>query len=570
MAQELKGFAEHYSGFKRHWKLALFTFLLTMSVGIAITLSLPDVYRSSAFILIEESEIPEELLRSTVTTYAARQVTTLNERILTIDTLTDIINRFNLFPEERDSTPIEFLALEVRQNINVELQSRDSIGQTGVPQALTIGFTVSFDNEDPQSAKAVADELVSLYLDQNLKTRAEQTIETEDFLSDQVDTLNVEIALLENELASFKEENSKSLPSLNTLNLQMMNRIDSQLLEIDRQLRVIDENRIALNVQLATVEPTSAVRLADGSVALGPSEQLKALQTQLSLIQSRYSENHPDVIGVKRDIASLQDRFGLNVNLADLDQELNNARSDLAIAKERYSEGHPDVIALSLQVSELERQQVAISQKQLDSQVVPDNPAYISLMASSNSLDAEEFALLAQRETLSAKQTDYESRLVRTPQIEKDLAALSRELSSTTNRYWVMRDKQFAAQLGSTIETAAKGEEMVLIEPPRIPLRPFKPDRIAILALTFLFAMVAGLAVTQLVDSLDSSIRGTNSIVSVQGSPPLAEIPYIRTKAEAKTSEIFFKRFYKSTPAMILIALLFFHFVFIPIDDLLL
>jgi uncharacterized protein involved in exopolysaccharide biosynthesis len=122
-----------------------------------------------------------------------------------------------------------------------------------------------------------------------------------------------------------------------------------------------------------------------------------------------------------------------------------------------------------------------------------------------------------------AKQDDYEARLMRTPQIEKDLAALSRELSSTTNRYWVMRDKQFAAQMGETIETSAKGEEMILIEPPRVPLLPFKPDRTAIFALSFLFALVAGLAITQLFDGLDNSIRGSAGIASVQGVPPIAE-----------------------------------------------
>ena len=79
MDQEVKGFADHFAGFIRHWKLAAIIFALVMSIGGGISFSLPDMFRSSGFILIEESEIPEELLRSTVTTYATRQVTTLNE-----------------------------------------------------------------------------------------------------------------------------------------------------------------------------------------------------------------------------------------------------------------------------------------------------------------------------------------------------------------------------------------------------------------------------------------------------------------------------------------------------------
>jgi succinoglycan biosynthesis transport protein ExoP len=101
MAEEVKGFVEHYAGFKRHWKPALAVFVVIMGIGSVFTMSLPDIYRSSGFILIEESEIPEELMRSTVTTYATRQVTTLNEKILTIGNLVGIIERYDLFADER-------------------------------------------------------------------------------------------------------------------------------------------------------------------------------------------------------------------------------------------------------------------------------------------------------------------------------------------------------------------------------------------------------------------------------------------------------------------------------------
>ena len=567
MAEEVKGFAEHFAGFKRHWKLALATFTLISGIGVFVAMSLPDIYRSSGFILIEESEIPEELLRSTVTTYATRQVTTLNEKILTIGNLVSIIERYNLFAEERLDTPTELLAIDLRKNIAVDIQSRDSVSPSGAPQSFAVGFTVSFDSEDPEVARQVADELVNLYLEQNLKTRTEQTSETAEFLSGQVKSLEQDIEDLEGKLAEFKEENSGSLPSLNTLNLQMMNRIDQQLMEIDRQLNAIEETRIGVKAQLATIDPTAPTRLADGTVALSPVDQLKSLQTQLSIIESRYSADHPDVIATRRDIESLKQRFGLNVNLADLEQELTDARAELAVAKEKYSEDHPDVVALNRKVGEIQRQINDNTQRQMEGQVQPDNPAYIALQTTLSTLDAEESALRTEQRTLRANQSDYEARLVRTPQIEKDLAALTRELSSTTNRYWVMRDKQFAAQMGETIETSAKGEEMILIEPPRVPLKPYKPDRTAILALAFLFAVVASLAITQLVDGLDKSIRGAGSISGVQGVPPLAEIPYIVTAAEKSRRKRFRKLALAATPAVLALVVIIVHFAIVPLDS---
>lgn len=566
MAEEIKGFKEHFTGFKRHWKLAAGVFTAIFAGGVIFTMTLDDVYRSTGFILIEEAEIPEEILRSTVTTYTTRQVTELNERILTIGNLVRIIEEYDLFPEERQSQPAELLALDVRNSIAIEIQSRETVTPSGLPRPIAVGFTVSFESKNPQTAQAVAAELVDLYLAENQKARAEQTSETSEFLKGEVSRLESEIGVLEDQLARFKENNSTRLPSLSALNTQQMNRIDAQLLDIERQLNAIEENRISIAAQMATVEPTQASRLADGSVVLSPTDQLKALQTQLSVLKSRYSDDFPDVIRTERDIASIKQRFGLDVNLADVEKSLLDARTDLAVARERYSADHPDVVQLQKTVAELEAELTQATQRQLDSALVPDNPAYISLQAAMNSLDSEETALRAEKAELQRRMADYEQRLMETPQVEKDLASLTRTLSSTANRYWVMRDKQFAAEMGETLETQSKGESLVLIEPPRVPLRPFKPDRGAIIALSFLFAVVCGLAVTQLADALDNSIRGPSAIESVQGEPPLIEIPYIFNESEVLRAQRMRKVGLAALPAMAIVAAVVVHLTIVRLD----
>lgn len=566
MAEETKGFAEHYAGFKRYWKLAAITFTVIFLGGVVFTMSLKDIYRSSGFILIDEPEIPEEIIRSTVTTYTTRQVTELNERILTINNLVRIIEEYDLYANERKDVPTELLAIKARQAISVEIQSRETVMPNGLPRPVAVGFTVSFEDENPRTAQAVASELVDLYIVENVKARSEQTTETSEFLKGEVSRLEGDIAILEDRLARFKEENANTLPSLSAINTQQMNRIDAQILEIDRRLNAVEENRISITAQLATVQPTTSTRLADGSVVVSPAEQLKALQTQLSVFESRYSEDHPDVIRTRRDIQSLRERFGLNVDLANLDDELVSAKADLAVARERYSADHPDVVRLSRTVVDLERQIASTNQKRVDSMLEPDNPAYISLQSTLNTLDAEENALLLQKAELQKRMADYERRLVMTPQVEKDLAALTRELSSTANRYWVMRDKQFTAEMGETLETQAKGEELIVIEPPRVPLLPAKPDRPAILTLTLLFAIVGALSITQLADALDKSIRGGAAIESVQGQPPLVEIPYIFSPEEIARAAKLKKIGFAAAPAVAIVIAIVVHFTVVRLD----
>jgi len=566
---ETKGFREHYAALTRRWKLAVGVFCGVFVAGAAIAVYLPDVYRSTGFILFEEAEVPEEILRSTVTTYTTRQVTELNERILTIGNLVRVIEEYDLFPERRADEPAELLALEVREQIGVEIQSRETVAPNGLPQPIAVGFTVSFESEDPETAHAVAEELVDLYLAENLKARSEQTTETSTFLKSEVRRLENEIAVLEENLARFKEDNAERLPSLSALNTQQMNRIDSQLLDIDRQLNSIEENRIRIEAQMATVEPTAASRLADGSMVLSPADQLKALQTQLSVYKSRYSDNHPDVVRTERDIESIKQRFGLDVNLADIEASLRAARTDLAVARERYSADHPDVVRLRNSVADLEAELTQGTQRQMDSALVPDNPAYIALQSSLSSLDAEEAALRETKAELQRRMLDYEQRLMETPQVEKDLAALTRQLSSTANRYWVMRDKQFAAEMGETLETQSKGESLVLIEPPRVPLKPFKPNRVAIMALTVLFALVCGLAATQFADAFDNSIRGAAAVESVQGEPPLVEIPYIQNQSEVRRARRIRRLGIAAAPVMVVAAAVIVHVAVMPLDVLL-
>ena len=566
MAQEIKGFAEHLSGFIRHLKLAVAVFVVIVAVGVGFAYSLPDIYKSSGLILIEEAEIPTEIMRSTITSSSTRMLTTLNEKILTITNIIDIVKKFDLYMDKRANTPLELLALNARNSIAIEIQSRESVSASGAPGLATVGFKVSFEDEDPQVAKIVADELVALYLAANTKERSEKTSQTADFLKKEVRDLEEEIAELEGGLARYKEENAEVLPSLTSLNMNMMTRIDDQIKDIDRQMTAIEQNRISIRAQLATVDPSVPTRLSDGSFALTPADQLKQLQTQLLIYQSKYSDNHPDVIAAARDIESLKKRFGLDAGAAGLDIELADARADLAIAKEKYSDQHPDVVALDSRIIGLQREIIESQQNQLEAQVDPDNPAYISLRSALDTLEAQEYSLKEEEANLRKDLAEYERRLMLTPQIEKEMAAMGRTLSSTSNRYWVMRDKQFATEMGETLEEENKGESMLLIEPPRVPLKPYKPNRGAIIVLAFLFAIVAGIGVTQLADALDKSIREAAAIISVQGVPPIVEVPYIYTEEELAHTAKMRRVALGSSPVLLVAVVLVVHFTVMPLD----
>ncbi|MCG7957897.1 MAG: lipopolysaccharide biosynthesis protein, partial [Candidatus Thiodiazotropha taylori] len=230
--EELLGFADYLAILKRRKKQLIIpaTLILLLSLGLAV--GLPSIYRAEATILIEQQEIPSELVRSTVTSYAGERIQVISQRVMTTENLGKIIDSYGLYKDERDDTSLTLLSEELREDIELEMISADVIDpRSGRPTIATIAFKLSFSNKNPRIAQKVTNELVSLYLDENLRQRTQSALETSTFLSTEADRLNQEITELEVSLADFKKKHVDNLPELQSLNIQLMERNELELSE---------------------------------------------------------------------------------------------------------------------------------------------------------------------------------------------------------------------------------------------------------------------------------------------------------------------------------------------------
>ena len=80
--------------------------VLVWVVGAVLAYSLPSVYQSTGVILVEAQEIPEDLVRSTVTGFAERRIQVINQRVMSSANLRRIVDRFDLYAAERSQMPI--------------------------------------------------------------------------------------------------------------------------------------------------------------------------------------------------------------------------------------------------------------------------------------------------------------------------------------------------------------------------------------------------------------------------------------------------------------------------------
>ncbi|MDJ0928059.1 MAG: Wzz/FepE/Etk N-terminal domain-containing protein [Gammaproteobacteria bacterium] len=566
LADEGKGLGDFLSSLRRRKKLGLITAAVVFVVGVFLTLVWPTKYTSTAVILIEEPEVPEQLVQTTVTTFAAQQIQLINQRVMTRSNLAAIIEQFDLFAEQREYLPTLLLVKDVQDQIqmdliNVELQDP----RRGLPTLETIAFTVGFEHEDPRTAQQVANQLVSLYMEENVRSRTVQTAETSEFLGTEVARLDREVKQLEDELAAFKEANKDSLPEIVQLNMQIMQRTEDQVLDVRRQLQSIEESRILLRAQLAQVDKMAPTILPDGQAVVSPENQIKALETRLAMFKGQYSEDHPDVVRTRRELEALRAQTGITGELAGSAAALTSARAELAKASETYTDDHPEVQRLQRLVTSLESETIA-ERERADALVKPDNPAYIQIDAQLSQLDADETALRMQERELRQRLDEFEQSFRRAPRVEQELFALQRQLSTATQQYVAMREREFGAEMGQALESQSKGERFVLVEPPDLPLQPSSPNRPVLLLMLLILAPAIGIGLIQLRASMDNALWSPKDVESVQGFAPIAEIPVILNEDDVAHRKRLMLLGFAGVPAVLALAAILVHFAIRPLD----
>lgn len=489
----------------------------------------PPTYRSTGTILIEQQEIPEDFVHSAITSYADQRVQVISQHVMTSSNLLDIIGKYDLYPEARRTKARDAIVAGMRNEIKLEMISADVMDpRQGRATKATIAFSVSFVNRSPQVAAAVANELTSLYLRENLESRKQQAEGTADFLNTEAARLGAQVTELEQNLADFKAKNANSLPEYAQLNVQLASRAQDDMRDLDARVRALDQQIVFSDAQLAQINPTATLYGDTGQRVMGAKDQLKLLKTQYAAAVANYSDTHPDVVRLKSEIDGLEKELGSQSGYRDLQRQLDQAQSDLAAARQTHTDAHPDVVRLTDRVSEIEAQLKKLPQTPATPArgEQPDNPAYIQIQANREAAQSERTSLLAQRAQLRERLADLERRSATAPAVERDYTALMNDLTSAQKKHAEVQQKQMEAQLASNLETERKGERFTLIEPPLEPQKPVSPNRPLILGLGAVLALGAALGLMQLLETLDTRIRGRDDIIALLSVPPLAVIPW--------------------------------------------
>ena len=570
MEEQTKDLKDYLVALRRRKKQILTTLGVLMLVSVLVALLLPPVYRSTATILIEEQEIPAELVRSTITSYADQRLQVISQQVMTRANLMQIIEKYNLYQTKRRHETSEEILDRMRKDIKFNIVSADVIDRrSGMKTTATIAFTLAFDGSTAPNAQKVANELTSLYLNENLKNRQQKSAETSSFLSEEVSKLRDHISETESKLAAFKSKHEGSLPELTPLNMQLRDHADSEIMETERQLSMLEERKFYLEGQLAQMKPNSPMMSASGERILDSDERLKALQAQYASLSGIYSAKHPDVIKMRREIAALKKETGGNTDYQEEAVQLTRMRADLAAMREKYSDDFPDVVKLKKAIAALEEAQkkmVAADRDATPKFKKPENPAYITMQSQLDSAIAELKTQRVKRNELKAKMNSYESRIEKTPQVEREYLDLSRDHENSLKRYQELKAKQMEAQVAQQLEKESKGERFTLIEPPELPEKPHSPNRPAILLLGVILSLGGGVAYAGVLESMDGSIKSSKALTGLLKAPLLSVIPYIENAEDRRKQTKVKMSVVAAVVGSVVVTGLLVHFLWMPLD----
>ncbi|MGD0883715.1 MAG: GNVR domain-containing protein [Thermodesulfovibrionales bacterium] len=458
---------------RRRWGLVL-SALAVVLLSVVVALVWQPVYRSTSTILIEEQEIPRDYVIASVSTYAEQRLQSINQRTMSSSRLLEIIKRFDLYADKRKRLTTEEIVENMRKkDIKFQTVTADVVDpRTGRPTAATIAFTVSYEGKNPVVVQQVATVLASLYLEENIRVVDQQTAGTTKFLEEEMKSVQGNLVELENKIAAYKQRNPLAMPEVLQLNLQTLDWSERNYDQLNDELRAFKEKESYLQTQLATMSPDAVNQ---------DKERLKELRIILGTLKARYSDEYPDVIKTKAE-------------LAELEKKVQSQGSQLAMVVDK-----------------------------------PDNPSYVAIAAELAGVRAEITSVKQQIEDLDKKRTEYRQRLQMSPRVEEGYKNLMVERNDTQAKYDDLMKKYMEAKVARGLEKEQMGERFTVIDPARLPEKPIRPNRPIILMIGLILGLGAGIGTASLQESSDHSARQPQDLTMVFSFPVLAEIPEIVT-----------------------------------------
>jgi len=462
---------------RRHWWILVASTVLFGAGGLIATYVLPKKYTSSTIVLVEQPTVPVDIVKPIVSDDLNHRLASMKEQILSRSRLQPIIEKFNLYPNEREKTHIEDLVEELRKSIEVEL----SQPMQGSINRQPPGFHVSVTFDNPQLAQQICTEVTSMFMEQNAKRREKQSADTTQFLTQQLDEAKAKLDEQDAKLAEFKRRYLGSLPEEQQTNLSLLTGMDTQLEATTQALSRAQQDKVSTETMLNLQEANWKATQSGIQNSETEDQKLEELQDQLTALVARYTPEHPDVIKVKAQI-----------------EELKRKMDEDPTPKKRAS---------SAQATLHEPPQV----QQLRVKVKQDEMS-ISELTKRQSQIQEQIRVI-------------EGRVQASPMVEQKFKELTRNYQSAYEFYNNLSKNRENAAMATDLEHQQESETFKVLDAPSLPLTPSFPKKIIFAGGGLGAGLALALGIMYLLAVSDKSMYTERDVETCLKIPVLTMVP---------------------------------------------
>jgi polysaccharide chain length determinant protein (PEP-CTERM system associated) len=341
-------------------------------------------------------------------------------------------------------------------------------------------------------AQQICSTVTSMFLEENLRVRQNQAEKTTDFLTKQLEVAKAKLDEQDAKLATFQRAHLGALPDDQDTNLNVLGGLASQLDAATQALSRAQQDKTFAESSLAQQRAAWQATL-EGRNPATYEQQVAALEAQLAVLKSKYTDDHPDVVKMRRDIA----------------------------AAKRMAEANGEEIAAA----------------ETPAKAVAEPVQLQSLRAQIHQYDQVIQDRTAQQEELHRRIRTYQGRVESSPAIEQEYKALTRDYQSALEFYNALLKQRDLAAMATDLERQQQSEQFRVLDPASYPDRPSFPNRLNFAVGGLAGGLALGLGLAFFLEMQDTSVRSDRDLESLLHLPILAVVPTLKTQSsKSKTN----------------------------------
>ena len=495
---------------RRHRAWMLGPVFAALVISVVVAFLWPDTYVSSAMIRVIPSQVSERMAPQVINAEMSQRVSSMANEILSRTALTNIINSLQLYPRDRKRLPNEDVVEMMRRDIKI-----GAVGLLAQQQNERVNaFRISFSYSERIQAQKVCQELVSKFIDANLRTQQTQMTSADDFFKEQLDTRKKRLEEIDQRLTSFRVQNQGRLPEQVSSNVSALQAMENRMGNLNSSIQRASQDKMLFESRLSI---------------------LKDQMRQSSQPQTQQSEQREQRERVTSD------------RLAATERDILMAETNLAALLEQYKENHPDVGRRRSELAVLKRRRDIISSEdeaKKTAPVVAEKPRGLSNVQVREVREIEaqiastQSMIEAKRVEMENAQRDYNAASGQARNLQNQISAmpvgeakydeLLRERALAKEQYDETSKKSDISTTQVQLTNRKQSETLELLDPANTPQQPTEPNRYMIVGAGVAIGAIIGMFIVAAREMKDTTLKSLKDVraytqLTVLGSVPLLE-----------------------------------------------